>query len=335
IYRDYESMLAEQAGRIDLCLIPTGIQWHARMTIAALRAGAHVLVEKPLAGSLAEVAEIQAAERATDRWVAVGFQDLYCPVNQWLKAELCAHAIGQLRSVRLLGLWPRPNSYFSRNHWAGRLHADGAPVRDSLLNNAFAHFVNLCLFFAGDAPRRSAAVVIDSAELLRAHSIETFDTSVVRAHSPDGVDFWIGVSHTSQRTLEPEIQITGTEGRIEWHHGIRCTIETHRGRREERALPEIESTRQTMFRDVLIRLRDPSALICGTDLAEPHTRFIEQVHAASTPMPVPREMIEWASSPADHRSWPVVRGLENALLQARTTGTTLSSAGFTVAPTPV
>src|SRR5690606_38595299 len=51
IYSDYEEMLREQRGRIDLCLIPTGIHWHARMTISALRAGANVLVEKPLAGS--------------------------------------------------------------------------------------------------------------------------------------------------------------------------------------------------------------------------------------------------------------------------------------------
>ena len=37
-------MLSAHEGGIDLCLIPTGIHWHARMTIAALRAGANVLV---------------------------------------------------------------------------------------------------------------------------------------------------------------------------------------------------------------------------------------------------------------------------------------------------
>src|SRR3954463_10938818 len=55
IFSDYREMLRELRGRIDLCLIPTGIAWHARMTIAALQAGANVLVEKPLAGSMAEV----------------------------------------------------------------------------------------------------------------------------------------------------------------------------------------------------------------------------------------------------------------------------------------
>src|SRR5262245_60263286 len=38
IFSDYNEMLTRLKGRIDLCLIPTGIHWHARMTTAALRA---------------------------------------------------------------------------------------------------------------------------------------------------------------------------------------------------------------------------------------------------------------------------------------------------------
>jgi predicted dehydrogenase len=327
IYRDYQTMLADWRGRLELCLIPTGIQWHARMTIAALEAGAHVLVEKPLAGSLAEVAQIRRAERTTGRWVAVGFQDIYCPVNQWLKAELCAAAIGPLQSVRFLGLWPRSDAYFARNHWAGRMEADGAPVRDSLLNNAFAHFVNLCLYFAGSEPWRSATISIDSAELLRAHAIETFDTSVVRARSKDGVAFWMGTSHTTEQTLEPVITISGTSGTVQWRHGERCSLETNAGRREERVLPDIEVTRQTMFTAVLARLRDSTTRVCGTDLAEAHTHFIEEVHAAADAVPVPAELVSRAPERPDS---PVVRGLEEALRRAEAAGGTLAEAGFIV-----
>src|SRR5690606_22451247 len=55
IYGDYREMLRRHAGQIDLCLIPTGIHLHARMTVDALRAGANVLVEKPLASSMDDV----------------------------------------------------------------------------------------------------------------------------------------------------------------------------------------------------------------------------------------------------------------------------------------
>ncbi|MES1169029.1 MAG: Gfo/Idh/MocA family oxidoreductase, partial [Oleiharenicola lentus] len=39
IFTDYAEMFRRHKGKIDLCLIPTGIHWHARMTIAALEAG--------------------------------------------------------------------------------------------------------------------------------------------------------------------------------------------------------------------------------------------------------------------------------------------------------
>src|SRR5690606_15001679 len=54
IFSDFDAMLAAWSGRIDLCLVPTGIHWHASMTIAALRHGANVLVEKPLCATLEE-----------------------------------------------------------------------------------------------------------------------------------------------------------------------------------------------------------------------------------------------------------------------------------------
>src|ERR1019366_1940326 len=52
VHGDYREMLRQHRGQIDLCCIPTGIGWHAPMTIAALEAGANALVEKPLAASL-------------------------------------------------------------------------------------------------------------------------------------------------------------------------------------------------------------------------------------------------------------------------------------------
>src|SRR5688572_30212274 len=95
IYGDFEQMRRAETGRIDLCLIPTGISWHARMPIAALRAGANVLVEKPLAGSVADVRAIRETERATGRFVAVGFQDVYVPEVTWLKERILSGVIGR------------------------------------------------------------------------------------------------------------------------------------------------------------------------------------------------------------------------------------------------
>jgi predicted dehydrogenase len=337
IYSNYEEMLAKEAGRLDLCLIPTGISWHARMTVAALRAGANVLVEKPLTGSIADAEAISAAERATGKFVAVGFQDIYAPEVMWLKDQICGGAIGKLKSVRMIGLWPRPAHYFTRNHWAGRLRADGAAVLDSPLNNAFGHFVNLGLFFAGAQPRASAHVRVDSAELYRANAIETFDTAVVHASSPEGVKFWFGVSHTCRETREPELYLEGTEGRIEWWHEQRCVLAPKGGATQVRTVPDTTGTRRAMFEAVLSRLTDPSFPICDTSMAQRHTALIEAVHQAAPIHTLPSSLIEWENNtgPIWPGNVPVVRGLEEALERALETHGSLSKNGFAAtAPSP-
>jgi predicted dehydrogenase len=333
IYPDYEQMLREQAGKIDLCLIPTGISWHARMTIAALKSGANVLVEKPLAGSLADVRAIRKAERETGRFVAVGFQDVYVPEVAWLKERILAGVIGRLESVRMIGLWPRPANYFTRNNWAGRLQADGAPVLDSPLNNAFAHFVNLALFLSGPRAAASSAVTIEEAGLYRAHAIESFDTGVVRAISPEGVRFWFGVSHSCRVNREPELYFEGSTGRIEWWHEQKCVIVPKSGApAETHALPDTTATRRAMFAAVLARLHDSATFIFDAELSEGHTAFIDAVHRASPVQPVPPALVSWEDLQFTHWSGriPVIRGIEDAFDRALAQRSTLAAAGFTL-----
>jgi len=333
IYADYEEMLRAQAGKLDLCLIPTGISWHARMTIAALKAGANVLVEKPLAGSLADVRAIRDAERASGRFVAVGFQDVYAPEVTWLKERILSGVIGRLESVCMIGLWARPANYFTRNNWAGRLRADGAAVLDSPLNNAFAHFVNLALFLSGPRALATSTVTVEDAGLYRAHAIESFDTGVVRARSPEGVRFWFGVSHSCRQNREPELYFEGSTGRIEWWHEQRCVIVPKSGAPSEtRALPDTTATRRAMFSAVLKRLRDRSTFIFDAELSEGHTAFIDAVHRASPVQTVPPALVSWEDLQFTHWSGriPVIRGIEDAFERALAQRSTLAHAGFTL-----
>lgn len=325
IYANTDEFFTREAGRIDLCMIPVGIQWHARITIAALRAGMNVLVEKPLAGSVADVLAIRRAEAASGRWVAVGFQDIYPLEARWLKNQLLAEVIGKVEELRMIGLWPRPRAYFARNHWAGRASADGAAVLDSPLNNAFAHFVNLSLFFAGSSIDASTRVTIESAELFRAHQIDMFDTAVVRGSSASGVRFWFGVSHAIAETRQPEISIRGSAGRAEWWHEQRCVIVDTEGHRRVFPLPSAEESRQHMFSAVVARLSDPAAFICTTAIAEEHTRFVEAVQESSVVRRFPETEIEWNRDPATHSEIPCVRGLAAGLGRAFAAGTPLAS----------
>jgi predicted dehydrogenase len=314
VYSSYESMLNAEAGNVDLCLIPTGIQWHARMTIAALRAGMNVLVEKPLAGSLADVRAIRQAEQESQRWVAVGFQDLYLDEVAWLKAAVCSGAIGRVRRVRMVGAWPRPVSYFRRNGWAGRLEANGATVLDSPLNNAFAHFVNLSLFLACPEPGQSVEAHPTKASLWRAHEIESFDTGFVRAQGPVGMIFEFFVTHACLHPREPEILLEGTDGFAEWRHDESISVHPAGHNAVVRTVRGTEwVARRAMFMTVLRRLADPTAFICTTEIAEKHTAFIDALHGMAPIHEISSDNIDWIPSTDDNDPVPVVEGLLESL----------------------
>lgn len=332
IFADYNEMLARLKGKIDLCLIPTGIHWHARMTIAALRSGANVLVEKPLAGSAVEVEGVRTAERETGRFVAVGFQDFYECGTAWLKSELHRGAIGTIESVRFLGLWPRNQSYFTRNDWAGRLVVNGTPVLDSPLNNAFAHFVMLSLYFAGPPGQAATVIGPEQVELFRAHAIESFDTGVVSLSTPQGVKLWFGASHACRETVEPEIIISGTKGTAYWRYENAAGWRDTSGQEQRRVMPDTASIRRTMMATVLKRLQDPATPICSSGTAGCHTALIETVHRAAPITSFPAAWIDWQTADGNSSRVPDVRGLNTAMRQAFASQKSLAECGFLLAP---
>src|SRR5690606_8540478 len=65
----------------------------------ALLAGKDVLVEKPMALSAAEAAELVALARERGRILMVGHLVLFQPAVQWLKKYLAAGIIGQIKSL--------------------------------------------------------------------------------------------------------------------------------------------------------------------------------------------------------------------------------------------
>lgn len=72
LYNDYRKMLAEN--KLDIVLIGTPDHWHALMAIAAIQAGAHVYVQKPISTDVLEGEAMVAAARKYNRVVQVGTQ---------------------------------------------------------------------------------------------------------------------------------------------------------------------------------------------------------------------------------------------------------------------
>ncbi|MCX7701045.1 MAG: Gfo/Idh/MocA family oxidoreductase, partial [Gemmataceae bacterium] len=72
LYRDYREMLKEKD--LDIVIVGTPDHWHALPTIAALEAGAHVYVQKPISVDVVEGQAMVAAARKHKKVVQVGTQ---------------------------------------------------------------------------------------------------------------------------------------------------------------------------------------------------------------------------------------------------------------------
>jgi predicted dehydrogenase len=97
-----ERLLERDLDVVDVCT-PSGL--HQAQAIDSLEAGFHVVVEKPVARSLAEVDAIAAAEAASGRRV--------CPIFQYR----FGHGIQKLRHLMALGLAGRPSVATAETHW--------------------------------------------------------------------------------------------------------------------------------------------------------------------------------------------------------------------------
>ena len=233
VFSSLREMLASYRSEIDLLCIPTGIPLHRAMTVAALEAGCHVLVEKPAAGSIQDVDAMLAAQARSGRMCAVGYQHLSHPSYQFVKNWICAGNLGRIRSIKGFGCWPRDPAYYRRNSWAGNLATGDTWVLDSPHNNALSHAVNSMCFLGCQQPAEVLQPVAIQAELYRANAIASADTAVFRVETTAEVEIFFAVTHCSEEMLHPQFEIDGEKGRIEMNYEGEAKVVWNDGRREE------------------------------------------------------------------------------------------------------
>lgn len=97
-FRDYREMLA--AVRPEIVIVATPDHWHPLVTIAAVQAGAHVYVEKPLSHTVDEGVAMLRAARAAGRVVQVGTHRRLSPHNLSARDFIRSGQLGEVASVR-------------------------------------------------------------------------------------------------------------------------------------------------------------------------------------------------------------------------------------------
>ena len=205
-YTDHRAMFADL--QPDVVGIVTPHPFHAPIAMDALEAGAHVLVEKPIAVHVAEADAMIATAARTGRILAVNFQQRFRPEIRAAHEVVQSGRLGKLQYVNMIVVWPRTRKYFATATWRGTWQGEGGGV---LLNQA-PHNLDLLCHLVG-LPARLVAWTRTTM-----HDIETEDTVQTMMEWPDGA---VGSLHVSTaESGQPErLEILGTNGRLELTSG--------------------------------------------------------------------------------------------------------------------
>lgn len=152
---------------------PNGL--HAEQALRGVRAGKHVVVEKPLSLSVGAGREVVAAAAAAGVRVAVISQRRLEPAVRAAHAAIAAGTLGRPLLGECLLRWHRDAAYYADVPWRGTLNLDGG----ALFNQA-VHVLDLLRHLLGPV----ASVTGHTATLV--HNIEAEDTAAATLEFASG-----------------------------------------------------------------------------------------------------------------------------------------------------
>ncbi len=245
-FGSYEAAAADP--RVNALYICTPHHLHLEHVALAARRGKHVLLEKPIAGTLADAREIMKRAESAGINLMVAENYRYLSAVQKAKELVEQGRVGQLRLIQLQEQYP-----FQPSGWRNDASLNGGGV----LIDGGIHKASVLAFLAGRPNQVYAQRVPPGLPGLDAE-----DGVVVMTRSSEGV---IGlINHTwsiAPSTERPWVSVLGTEGSLYFEMG-RPWLKVSDGIREELLeLPDDVRGLAPMvreFRDSIIQGREPT-----------------------------------------------------------------------------
>jgi predicted dehydrogenase len=190
---------------VDAVCICTPSGQHAAQAIAAAQAGKHVLVEKPMALTLADADALIAACRDAGVRLGVALQRRIDPVFGSVKAAIDAGALGKLTLGAIGVPYLRPQSYYDSAAWRGTWALDGGGA----LMNQGIHLLDLLVWYMGDA----AEVQASAATL--AHTIEVEDCVTAALRFASGALGGVMATTAAAPGFPHRVEVYGDRGGVQ------------------------------------------------------------------------------------------------------------------------
>jgi len=169
-YRDPERLLARDD--IDAVHVNTPTNSHLALTLAALSAGKHVLVEKPIARKAAEAYRMVQAAKAANRQLMVAMNLRFRPDTATLRKFIEAGEIGRVGTVR--ARWLKKKDRWSRSPWLSNARISGGGV----LMDLGIQMLDVCWWILGNPKfqRVSAQAIRDRLGFRVEDTLASFST---------------------------------------------------------------------------------------------------------------------------------------------------------------
>jgi predicted dehydrogenase len=197
---DIEGVIADPAIQAVLVLTPPAA--HLDIAARCLRAGKHVLVEKPLELTADRAEQLVRIARQTTLRMGVVLQHRFRPGSLRLRAAIEAGELGTITSAWMLVPWWRPQAYYDEPG-RGTMARDGGGV---LMTQAI-HTLDLFRSLVG-----VEAVVAAQAVTTAVHRMETEDFASALVRLGNGAPGTITATTAACPGSPERIEITGTRG---------------------------------------------------------------------------------------------------------------------------
>ncbi|SDD63100.1 Predicted dehydrogenase [Paenibacillus sp. UNCCL117] len=233
VFTDYRELLADP--EIEAVSICTWNNTHVEISIAALDAGKHVLVEKPMSTDIGKAEELQKAVQRSGKLLQVGFVRRYGGSAKVLKQFIDAGDLGDIYYAKasILRRLGNPGGWFSDRDRSG-----GGPLMD-----IGVHIIDLCWYMMGRPKVKSVSgntynklgnrAHIENLSFYRAadydaskNTVEDLANALIRFEN--GASLFVDVSFTlHQKNTVSSVNIYGDKGGAEIEPDFVIATEKH------------------------------------------------------------------------------------------------------------
>ena len=143
-FRHIDELLASDISfdALSICT-PNGL--HACMALSAIKAGHHVVIEKPLSLKVSDAEKVIFAGLQYRKQLFCVMQNRYSPPSAWIKEMVTSGRLGKIFMVQLHCYWNRDDRYYMPGGWHGTSNLDGGT-----LFTQFSHFIDILYWLFGD-----------------------------------------------------------------------------------------------------------------------------------------------------------------------------------------